>query len=329
MQTFTGLEYIKIDVANSFGHGKLTWDQRIQWFDHNEPNLTGMDQDAEEPILYRKGLRAYHNALQGVPTGFMMGLDATASGIQIMAALMGCVTSAMNTNLGDTGKREDIYQKVTDMTNAGANVHRTRKEVKYPVMTTFYGSTQQPKDVFGEDDGDLDIFYGVLGSELPGPMECLSDIQSCWQPGALSHSWTLPDGHTAYVPVTQAVDKKIEVDELDHATFTHRAYIIEGADAGLSLAANVIHSIDGWMVREQIRRAAAQGFSLLHIHDSFWASPNFMNQVRQNYIDILVYIADSDILQDILRQVTGSSGILTKLSNNLSDLIKKSDYALS
>ena len=75
-----------------------------------------------------------------------------------------------------------------------------------------------------------------------------------WQPFALSHDWSLPDGFEAKCKVMTPVDVKIEVDELDHATFTHRFYENEGTETGLSIAANIIHSIDGMIVREMNRR---------------------------------------------------------------------------
>jgi hypothetical protein len=37
MQTFTSIEYLKIDVASHYGPGKETWDNRISWFNNNVP----------------------------------------------------------------------------------------------------------------------------------------------------------------------------------------------------------------------------------------------------------------------------------------------------
>ena len=35
MQIFTPKEYLKIDIANSYGLDTKTWDERISWFDDN------------------------------------------------------------------------------------------------------------------------------------------------------------------------------------------------------------------------------------------------------------------------------------------------------
>ena len=69
---------------------------------------------------------------------------------------------------------------------------------------------------------------------------------------------------------------------------------------------------------------------MLTIHDNFIASPNHMNKVRQNYVEILAEIADSNILQDILREVTQNfSLVYKKYSNDLGKSILESEYALS
>lgn len=329
MQRFSGLEYIKIDIANCYGMDKLTWEDRIGWVDHhmNHGSLVDQVDTADEPVLMAKALRAMTDAIAGRPTGFIMGLDATASGIQIMAALMGCPVTAANVNLLDTGSREDVYTRIPDVMNMP---EVTRDMAKKPIMTTFYGSLAQPKDVFGEDTEALRTFYKALGQELPGAMECMQDMQECWNPEAYEYSWELPDGHTAVMKVLQTVDKKVEVDELNHSTFTYRFQVNEPMPFGVALAANIVHSIDGYVVREMYRRAAKQGFEIVTIHDSFWASPNHMNEVRDNYRQILADIADANILESILQQVSSNpEGKLKRFSSDLGNEIRKAEYALS
>ena len=332
MNTFTGLEYIKIDIANQYGYefDKKTWKERIHWTNTNIKVLEDLELIAKEPILYAKAVRALRDAEKGKATGFIMGLDATASGLQIMACLIGCHTTAANVNLTGTGKREDIYSKVADRVNKVTGLSYSKADVKKPVMTTFYGSKKQPEELFGEGTEELVKFQNILEEQLPGAMECMQDMQGCWDPFALFHKWTLPDGHIAHVPVMQANDMKIEIDELEHATYTFRAYQNKPAAKGLSLAANIVHSIDGYIVREMVRRADLMGFALLTIHDSFWASPNHMNKVRQNYTDILTEISKSNLLGDILREITNDVDLQhIKLSDTLHTSIVSANYALS
>ena len=136
-------------------------------------------------------------------------------------------------------------------------------------MTVFYGSKMEPIKLFGVDTPELEAFYTTLEKECPLPFEVVEDIQSCWQPGKSHHTFRLPDGHVAHIPVTQMVKKKIEIDELEHTTFTYQTELNVPQDKGISLIANVVQAIDGYIVREMIRRACKQGFELLTIHDSF------------------------------------------------------------
>ena len=200
---------------------------------------------------------------------------------------------------------------------------------------------------------------------------------------------------------------------MSHATFTYEYYENIGSEKGLSLIANTVHSIDGYIVRcmhrrcnynrqvveyvdqcveseligrslygqpsatdvdsfmddkvayyiEQYNRSGMvdavilphltqanvtclsqqhlqaisklvnqmleyKPFELITIHDAFKAHANNINHVRQNYINILAEIAESNLLDDLLSQLYGKPGTYQKLSNNLSTLIRSSEYGL-
>lgn len=330
MRKFSGYDYTKINVANTFGLDMLDWDDRLKWVDDHQGKLWDKVDEAKEPYLYIKALNTLESANNGEATGSLMSLDATASGLQIMACLIGCVSTARNTNLITTGHREDAYKAMAERMNNKYGTDIDRPTIKYPTMTLFYGSIKQPEKVFGEGSKELRAFYQIVNKELSGAVEVMADVQSCWQSGNRYHRWTLPDGHVAKVLVTDIVDKKIEVNELMGATFTFRAEVVTPTEHGISLIANIIHSIDAYVVREMVRRAHKQGFELLAVHDSFWAHPNHMNKVRQNYLDILMEIADSDLLQDILREITGNDKLVyKKRMNNMSQYMRDAEYSLS
>ncbi len=330
MQLFSGMDYLRIAVANAYGLDGQNWQDRIDWTNNNSAILDGLAEQAKEPMLYRKALLAYEDAQKGHATGYIMGLDATASGIQIMACLSGCRKSAENANLGDLTDRQNVYQNVTDRMNTGLSTPVFDiSQIKKPVMTTCYGSKAQPKQVFGEDTEELALFYDTLDVVIPGCIQTLAVIQSCWQPTAIEHSWTMPDGHAVVVPVTVETECKIEIDELDHATFTHRGTLVAPQQKGISLAANVVHSVDAYIAREMSRRADSQNFSLLLIHDSFWASPIYMDRVRSNYLDIMMEICDMPLLQNILREVSGNRFLsVNKLSSDLKLQVSHANYAI-
>ena len=201
----------------------------------------------------------------------------------------------------------------------------TRGDVKKPIMTHYYNKTTQK----GLSESQAVAFYAVLNSSFSGAEDVMEIINECWNDTALKHSWTTPDGHVASVKVVEAVDTRIEVDELDHTTFTYRYTSNQSSTRHTSLCPNYIHSLDGWVARMMVRMAKDQGFQLAHIHDSFWASPNHMNKVRSNYRIILAELADSDALKTFIKDVTGNNAVLEKDSTDLSKDILNSEYALS
>ena len=341
MQTFTGSEYVKIDVANCFGLDKLDWNDRLDWFDKHDGQLWDAVDEAKEPEMFRKALYAWEDVQAGNPSGHHVGLDACSSGYQIMAALSNCHTTAAQCGLIDTGHREDAYMNLTHEMNRilpkadhiviGNDPDKvSHADIKSAGMKVPYGSKKVPKDILIEDSPQYNAFYQAIFNIVPGTMDVLKSTLGLWQPYALHHKWTLPDGHVAYVPIMTEVDKKIEIDELDHATFTHRIYINEGTERGLSLAANIIHSIDAYIMRQMVKMANKAGFHLLCIHDAFHAHPNYCNQVRYFYREILAQIADMNLMQDIAREITGNQRIVyNKLGSGLAKEIRFSNYALS
>jgi len=328
MQQFTGTQYLKIDIANCFGLDKETWSDRLSWVAANEPNLELLAPDADAPILYRKAVRALRAVQRGEPTRHIMGLDATASGLQIMAAMSGCFNTAEAVNLLDTGVRKCFYRTVSDFMNTIPGIRVTRERVKKPVMTAFYGSTAQPKEIFGEGP-ELVAFYKAMEEKATGPYHLMGLFQSHWRPDVEYHTWKLPDGHIAKVPVTQTIEKSLEIDELDHLRFTYRATLLCPKTQGRALAANIVHSVDGWVVRQMVKAAKQQGFWLAPIHDCFYTSPNYMNQVRENYVKIMAWIAQSDLVSNILTDISGRYVPYVKHSYILHHYIKNAEYALS
>lgn len=320
------LDNLKIAIANHAGLDKLTWADRIAWFDRQSSfDLSQFS----EPILGRKAIRAYERTLKEKPTGYLMGVDATASGLQIMATLSGCKQTAENCNLKGNSQRVDVYSKVVNrMNNLLSDTEKvTRSLVKKPMMTHYYNSISSPKQAFSENQ--LSAFYKVLNNLCPGAESVMETINHYWNPSATHHSWVMPDGHVVKVPVTEMVDTRIEIDELNHRTFTYRYKRIQPSKNFRSLAPNIIHSIDGYIAREMVRRSDKLGFELIHIHDCFLFSPDYLQIVCKLYREIMSEISNSDLLASILSDITQHEIKINKLSDDLHIDILNSSYMLS
>jgi len=254
MQTFTGREYLKIDIANNFGHDKRSWDYRIEWFDLNEPNLENLVSSADEPALFYAGVKAYRDVQAGKPIGYMVSLDATSSGLQILAALTGDRMAAQLCNVVDTGYRNDAYTIIYDemIQRTGGQAKITRDDTKQAIMTSLYGSTAMPKQVFGEGVL-LRCFYEVMEDSAPGAWELNKAMLGFWDPTATTYNWVMPDNFHIN---TKVMDTVKEIVNFLNEPFEVTHQVNQPMEEGRSLGANMVHSIDGMIVREMVRRCS-------------------------------------------------------------------------
>lgn len=277
MTKYSGYQYLLIDIANQAGHDKLRFEDRIEWTEANMSWLESLasDVDAKDVPMYLKAVQALRKAQQGIPTGHLIGLDGVCSGIQMMSVLTGCYEGAKATGLVDPDRRADAYRQATEMMQVtlGTQFDVSRSDAKQALMTSFYGSTAKPKEIFGEETPELEAFYEAAATMAPGAWNLLQDLVSSWNPTALSHSWKMPDGFDAVVKVMvkktnkDGTSPRIEVDELDHASFTYEYSTNESSEFGLSNAANVVHSVDAYVLRNMHRRCNYDKAMVTAAHD--------------------------------------------------------------
>jgi hypothetical protein len=400
-QTFSGKEYLKIDIAGSFGLDKLSWDERINWFDDNETKLQALVPQADEPALFYAGIRAWEKAKVGKPSGYPISLDATCSGIQILAVLAGDRKAAQICNVVDTGKREDAYVSIyQDMINAlGETAKIDRKLTKQAIMTAFYSSTAVPKQVFGEGEL-LKIFYNTLENSAPGAWEINETMLAIWDTTALENSWVLPDNFHVKIKVMGVTTENVH---FLNEPFEVAYEVNKPIKGGRSLGANMVHSIDGMVAREMqwrcnydsakvaeldrlLKLRAIQKnpsthreqdtlvttlwahyqnsgflsarilgyldidnlglvdletierliddlppkpFEIISIHDCFRCLPNYGNDLRWQYNNLLALLAESDLLSFVVSQICHRPIQADKLDPSLPIDIRQSNYALS
>lgn len=252
MKTFNGSEYLKIDIASQFGHDKMTWEDRIAWFDANEQRLSSLEGQADNPALFHAGMLAWQAHKAGEPSGYPISLDATSSGLQILAALTGDRQAAQLCNVVFTGDREDaytlVYEEMLRAINESSKI--SREMTKQAIMTSLYGSEAEPKKVFGTGLL-LKVFYETMERMAPGVWELNQAMLSMWNPRAYSNDWVLPDNFYVHVKVISQVKETVNFLNEPFDTY-YNANLPK--EKGRSLGANMTHSIDGMVVREMTRR---------------------------------------------------------------------------
>ena len=311
-----------ISLANARGFDNWTWERRIKWAKEQKiSHNIEIPKGTKYPEKYAKTVRAILDYKKGIPSGFPMELDATASGIQIMAAITGCVQTAREVNLVDPLRRKNVYGTVARKMSTYEDVSITKDEVKYPAMTHYYNSLATPKDVF--DPNELGAFYSCLDGLLPGAEFAMNELNKCWDSTAKYHTWTLPDGHTAFI---RTMTTEVAEYEYNNTKVKYQYYVNKGNKTDYrSLVPNIIHSIDGYIVRQMILRC---NFELVHVHDCFLFHPNHYEEVCRMYRKILAELVTDYNINHIIKQL---KGIETNhfVNPELVSMIHKSSYALS
>ena len=293
MKEYLPLDYLCIDISNHFGHDKLLFEDRIQWVKDNYTQLEQLADKADVKPLYLKAVYELRNVVAGKPTGHIVHLDATCSGIQLLSAMAGCAAGADATGLV-SHKRADAYTDVTREMNkilqlrGMSTIVVPRADVKRAMMTSVYGSTAVPKEVFGEGDL-LDIFYAAVAVVAPAAFELMTALLHTWQPYALQHSWVMPDNHHVMIKVLEQKETRIEVDELNHATFTTYVTVNQGTEKGVANVANVTHSVDAYVLRSVIRRAS---FDVKKVQEAYQILAADIDRRSEGYDPIEATITD-------------------------------------
>ena len=251
--TERGMFWLKVDIANHYGLDKLSFDERVAWVDKNEQILESLCDQAEEPLLYNEAVKAYRASEAGEAIGHIVRLDATASGAQIMSVLARDEIGMKNLNvLGD--KRADLYTDIAKLMyentkdsdiwrEFNGDFAKIRKVVKKAIMTSYYNSEAKPKELFGEDTAELKAFYNALDEVTPGARKIQRIINDAWDKSKDSNVWTLPDGHTAYCPVTKVLESRLEIPEISaKIVYTHTVQRANDAEKR-SLCPNCVGTI--------------------------------------------------------------------------------------
>lgn len=258
-QEFSPKQYLQIDIANNFGLDKKNWNERLAWFNEHEPVLENMLSQADEPALYFAGVQAWRAVQDGEAIGYPISLDATCSGMQILAAITGDRSAGQLCNVLDfteegVAQRRDGYTVIYDyMQNKLGNAGRiSRDDAKQAVMTSLYGSQAVPKEVFGTGMV-LSTFYRTMMELAPAAWELNETFLKIWDSSRDLYSWVLPDNGHIHVKVIGQVSTRVHFLDEPYDVITKKQMPIE---EGRSLGANVTHSLDGMIVREMTRRCS-------------------------------------------------------------------------
>ena len=338
------VDWLKFHVATQRGLDKAPMKERIKWTEDNHELIERIAtepldylhewENADEPFQFLAACEEYYACVIACSrhhTGLPIAVDATCSGLQILAGLARDASTAKLVNVLPSERPQDAYKVIAEASKPGIPecLHAVwdRKCTKRTVMTVPYNAKPfsnrgyirealADKNVEVDKDTLTKIVSSVrqaMDEVVPGPMAVMKWIESTVaeliKAGATEISWTTPSGFT----VTQRLMKpEVERIELKLLGKVKRVSVAVGESSEVDLlhhknatAPNLIHSLDASLLHLSALRFDAP---LALIHDSVLCRATDMSIlsaiVRETYMFLF---AEHDYLNEWAEQVGAST----------------------
>ena len=332
-------EWLAFQVATTWGLDKATMQDRLDWVAKNHTFIKGIALDpigrqcdweqADEPWQFLAACEEYYHCVIECTrnyTNLFVAIDATCSGLQILAGLARDKSTAQLVNVLPSSKPQDAYKVVAEVATPNCpesiRPHMDRKVCKRVVMTVPYNAKPfsnrgyirdalKEKEVEIEKDDLTKTVKAVrdaMDTVVPGPMAVMSWIESevskAIDNGKTELQWVTPSG---FVVTQRLMKKQIEEVQL-HLLGRCKMYVAtEDTDKVDKLhhknatAPNLIHSLDASLLHLSALRFDAP---IALIHDSVLCRATDMstlrNIVRETYMHLF---AEHDYLRDFAQQI--------------------------
>ena len=351
--------WLAVDIANQMGYDKLKFPDRVKWVNENIDLLESFQDTAESPWEFRNSCNALRQEMRGIKSDNMVYLDASNQALQLYAVLTADKQTASTCNLANGDEMADAYQMLADALNNELETDIfNRKSCKKSLMTTMYAKMKAYNMIlvelypskaesieakhhamakklnlyFDEDIQECkefgDAFETALRNIAPMAIATMEEIQKLNNKEIGTYNWTLPDGFKVKYDVKneQSISGERHSRNGIKLSFNATKIVYEPSEFNRGMSPNIIHSVDGWVAREMIRRM--NGKFITTIHDAFACRAEDCDLMRKNYQDIMVEILHSDLLQDIMSQIAGHKVPSLKVNTLTEDDIRNSVYFL-
>ena len=301
--TKKGMDWIKFQLATTYGLDKATMQERLEWVDKAEnyelvqrvwrdpiDNIADWEH-ADEPWLFLAACNEFcelhfeHRSHTHLP----VAVDATCSGLQILAGLAKDASTARMVNVIGSDKPQDAYATIAsrsiDAIPDRLKPHWDRKVTKRCVMTIPYNAKpfsnrSYIRDAFKDKDVEVDkdeltlcvsAVRGAMDKVVPGAMRVMKwieqEISRAIKAGAQEIRWVTPSGFIVKQRLMKTAKNRIESQLMGSIKVS-----IAGAETGVDLkhhknatAPNLIHSLDASLLHLAVMDV---NFPIALIHDS-------------------------------------------------------------
>ena len=323
--TKKGMEWIKFQLATTYGLDKATMQERLDWIDDyqnraivervwRDPvgNIADWE-NADEPWLFLAACNEWYELHyeHRFHTHLPVAVDATCSGLQILAGLSKDASTARMVNVIGSEKPQDAYAVIAshsmDAIPDRLKPHWDRKVTKRCVMTIPYNAKpfsnrSYIRDAFKEKGVDVDkeeltqcvkAVRAAMNEVVPGAMNVMKwieqEIARTIKSGADEIRWTTPSGFIVKQKLMKTNKEVINSQLMGRVRLS-----VSGKETGVDLkhhknatAPNLIHSLDASLLH---LATTSTNFPIALIHDSVLCRGTDMcklsSLVRKTYMSL-------------------------------------------
>ena len=332
-------QWLAFQVATTYGMDKDTMSDRIAWTLENHNLISRIANDpiatlsewegADEPWTFLAACEEYHHCViecNRTHTSLPVAVDATCSGLQILAGLARDRSTAQLVNVLPGDKPQDAYKVIAEQAKPHVpeciRPYMDRKTTKRTVMTVPYNAKPfsnrgyirealKEKGVEVEKDdltATVKAVREAMNVIVPGPMRVMkwieTEVAAAIDRGATELEWVTPSG---FVVTQKLMKKKVQEIELQLLGRCHIKVATEDGDKvdkshhKNATAPNLIHSLDASLLHLSALRFDAP-ISL--IHDSVLCRATDMSVlsaiVRETYMHLF---AEHDYLTTFAQMI--------------------------
>ena len=331
--------WLRFQVATTYGLDKETLNDRLSWTYSNEDLIERIAthpldnlpewEGAEEPWQFLAACDEFYHCVikrDRISTGLCIAIDATCSGVQIIAGLTKCRSTAELVNVLPSDKPQDAYKVIAETSKPNIperlRPYWDRKCTKRTVMTIPYNAKpfsnrsyirEALKDKELEVDKEeltqtVNAVRDAMNVIVPGPMRVMkwieSEVSNAIKRGATELEWVTPSGFVVSQRIFKKEFERITLQVLGQCNMrvgTGDSAEVDKARHKAATAPNLIHSLDASLL---CLSALDFNHPIALIHDSVLCRATDMSElsriVREKYMHLF---AEHDYLTDFANQI--------------------------
>ena len=331
--------WLRFQVATTFGLDKDTLDDRLNWTYENEWLIERVATDpignlpdwegAEEPWQFLAACEEFYACVikrDRLSTGLCVAIDATCSGLQILAGLAKDESTAHLVNVIPSCKPQDAYKVVAEKSKPNIpqrlRPHWDRKCTKRTCLTIPYNAKPFSnrayiKEALREKGIEIDkdeltqtvnAVRDAMDVIVPGPMRVMKwieqEVGKAIKRGVTELKWTTPSGFVVSQQLFKKEFERITLQVLGQCNMkvsTGDTDKVDKARHKAATAPNLIHSLDASLLCEA---TLAFDNPIALIHDSVLCRATDMTELSRIVREKYMYLfAEHDYLTDFAEQI--------------------------